>query len=361
MKENSELREDDSFFEITRRYTGTTPSLRGDTRLEHAWIDATIGSASLYELINEYPDQAARLVEFAAAQFALMETPLEKETLEAIQNYDLSFERGILAAAFTQPDRLVPMEAVLASKAALQPVFTTEEWNRLLSQIGYGNPKAAVWFLGMEEGLDETYPIDKNLRWRLDNFTQPFDTMSNHLQAPWIMKNAAGSPVLPRTQTWPTMAKIARARTRADDWQDLDEAKNFVLTQLGTDQGQTLLLELLPLPMSHHNGWLDIFDEHFPGGIAAFREDMLPRRINLLKDLISDRKPSTVICYGKANWKHYEKIFPGATWMYHQLDEKTWAKKSKLGDTTVLLTPFFGVGALSGKALRTLCALLAAD
>ncbi|HVA91101.1 MAG TPA: hypothetical protein VNL71_14805 [Chloroflexota bacterium] len=240
----------------------------------------------------------------------------------------------------------------------VHPVFTTAEWDRLLSQVGYGNPEAPLWFLGMEEGLDEhTLPISENLKWRLNHFKQPFDTMTNHLQA-LFMPYAAGVLILPKTQTWPTMAKIARYLAGAANWQDPSKAKAYVKECLGTARGSALLLELLPLPKPCFTCWPPLYNERFTGGLAAYIAEMLPLRVARLKRLAEDHKPTRIICYGKGYWQYYEQIFPEVAWTEHVVGAKTKVKKGMSGGTIVMLTPFFGNGALSNAALIGLCAQL---
>jgi hypothetical protein len=218
----------------------------------------------------------------------------------------------------------------------------------------------------MEEGLDESVvPLVENLRWRLEHFEQPFDTMTNHLQAPFMPKDANDKPILPGTQTWPTMAKIARYLTEGEngvpprDWQDRDKAKHYVKTRLGTEDGETLLLELLPLPKSGLASWPPLYNERFPEGLAAYWSEMFPKRCALLKRLATiEHEPTWVICYGKGHWKCYEQIFTGVKWTVEPIGAKAKVKKGVLGGTTVVLTPFFGMGAMSNSALAALCALL---
>jgi hypothetical protein len=61
--------------------------------------------ASLEELVTEYPELRDQLIQFAAAHFVLLETELDPVIGDEIEYYDLTFERGILAAAFANPDR----------------------------------------------------------------------------------------------------------------------------------------------------------------------------------------------------------------------------------------------------------------
>jgi hypothetical protein len=54
----------------------------------------------LEDLTRENPSYAEELAAFAAAHFALVESPLDKDLDVAFKNYDMSFERTLLDAAF---------------------------------------------------------------------------------------------------------------------------------------------------------------------------------------------------------------------------------------------------------------------
>jgi hypothetical protein len=241
------------------------------------------------------------------------------------------------------------------------PTFTKAEWDQLLSQVGNGNPDAPLWFLGMEEGLDEKrICLECNLRWRLDQFKQPFDTLTNHFLAPWMM-DTEGRPKSPRTSTWRIMAKIARYSAGAEDWQSTPKANDYVLKCLGTATGQTLLLELLPLPKRCHEHWPAIYDERFPGDITKYWSEMLddhPNRIDRLRSLAREHKPKRVICYGSGNWYQYKRIFQRCEWTQYKLGPRVRAEIGKIEGTTIVLSPFFSHRALSNDALSALCDLL---
>jgi hypothetical protein len=226
--------------------------------------------------------------------------------------------------------------------------FSAAEWDLLLTHIGYGNPAGPLWFLGMEEKLDGER--DANLRWRLDHFAHPVDTLTNHLNAPWI------GPDLPRTPTWPTMAKIARLLVeRAPDWRDGAAAKRYVRERLGAGDGDTFLFELVPLPNRSEKTWA--YQDRFPEGRPGFQRTHLDDRIRSLRQFALDHNPRVVICYGKRLWPDYERVFPldgrrqlplGAT----EVILGRWA------NSQILLTPFFVPYAFPVSAIAELPGIL---
>ncbi len=108
MSENASEQRDDVLFGLAERYAAGRVDRNEPDSAESPWFppgDQESGPVSLETLILEHPDYASQLAEFAAAHFALIETPLDDWVRDAIEKYDLSFERRILATAFANPGR----------------------------------------------------------------------------------------------------------------------------------------------------------------------------------------------------------------------------------------------------------------
>ena len=86
-----------------------------------------------------------------------------------------------------------------------------------------------------------------------------------------------------------------------------------------------------------------------------YRESILPKRKKKFKNLINstDFSASAIICYGKGNWKEFEKFFNDLGVQFQKIDT---SKKCKMGilkdDIKVFLTPFFGNGQMNYKTLN---------
>jgi len=185
----------------------------------------------------------------------------------------------------------------------------------------------------MEEGLgDELNAVLREFLKR----PQPFDSFEH-------MRLSLTYP--PKTPTWPIMAKLARRlQLKATDWDDPRRALEYVVGNLGTAKGDTLLLEMLPLPAKKTTDWPDQYKSRFPSRLA-FEEEMLGKRISAIRGLASEHRPRVVFCYGERYWSRYEAIFSLRDVESYHYMVKTKSYTAKLGiwenSTVVVLTPFF--------------------
>ncbi len=212
-------------------------------------------------------------------------------------------------------------------------VLTPADWDHVLGRLGYGNPAAPVWFLGMEEGLGDG--LDAVLRQFLER-PQPLDSFE-HM--------GLSLTYVPKTPTWRIMAKLARRlQLKAADWDNSRRALEYVVGDLGTSKGDTLLLEMLPLPSKKATDWPDQYKSWFPSR-RAYKEEMLGKRIPIIRDLANKHRPHVVFCYGEKYWPHYEEIFSLRDIDLYQYTVKTKPYTAKMGlwedSTVVVLTPFF--------------------
>src|ERR1700679_419842 len=96
---------------------------------------------------------------------------------------------------------------------ALNPIPSTEELDRIVGFLGYGNPHQSVWFIGFEEGLGDM--TDQDTWWNLKARGQ-FKPLMDLYEAHLSMRQR-GQPIdisrePPTTQVWRFAAKIMRAR-----------------------------------------------------------------------------------------------------------------------------------------------------
>jgi hypothetical protein len=173
------------------------------------------------------------------------------------------------------------------------------ELEHLLNFVGYGRLDAPVWFLGMEEAGGG----EDNLRARLK-----FRTVEDCAEAHRILgitKHHWGRRVIQRT--WRGMCYIMlKLDNKATD---VESIRNYQAESLGRFGGQTLLVELMPIPKSSIGAWG--YEELIPQ--YASREDyyqkVKPRRLAYLQGLIRENKPQIVIGYGKSYWPDYRALF----------------------------------------------------
>lgn len=218
---------------------------------------------------------------------------------------------------------------------------SAEDLGVLVDHLGYGNPSAPIWFVGMEERL--VGDLGDNLRWRIREFRHPVDTIANTLRAPWVP-----SGTVPGTPTWRLMAKIARLLLdplAADDWDDGKLARDYVCTRLGAADGSTFLAEILPLPAPRIDTW-PYARSHWETR-ADYLRAVLENRQRLLRGFALQHRPKVIFCYGSSLWEHYQGAFPAEAFREHRLlrrDPRKQAVAVRVGaweQAVVVLTPFF--------------------
>jgi hypothetical protein len=139
------------------------------------------------------------------------------------------------------------------------------------------------------------------------------------------------------------MAKIARLLLeRASDWDDKQKAIAYARAKLGTAGGDTLLLELFPLPSPGIADWP--YPDRFPDGREAYLAKVLPERVGLIRGMAERHRPLFVFCYGKKFWPYHREIFPMPDYRVVRWGgEKATVEVGvgHFGRTTIILTPFF--------------------
>lgn len=171
------------------------------------------------------------------------------------------------------------------------------EWSKLESFLGYGNPKAELWFLGIEEKLP-LYANEANEFEARSKFSRVMDLDAAQKKVGRQVKTA-------RTSTWMWMSKFARALLdEADDWRDCSKARDYRNKRLGRKGGQTFLSELFPFPARSSQECP--FAKRY-GDRRLYEKAILPERRKLLVRMLTKHKPMYVIAYGKKF--HYRKLF----------------------------------------------------
>jgi hypothetical protein len=217
------------------------------------------------------------------------------------------------------------------------PDLSTEEYEAIASFLGYGNPSAGVWFIGIEEGLGQIDDIEArtNLKARA-SFEKIMDLHKAHL-----LLQRGGQTIdielnPPPTRTWRWMAKIMRANEGNADWNDLKLAEEFVRTRLGRTSRNmnrsTFLTELSPIPARGTNdkNWMLEFKHSVPDLDALLR-----KRKERLRELAEGA--SLVFCYGNGSNRapRFADLL-GIEW------QSLTSEISISRDSRRLLLPFFG-------------------
>jgi len=177
--------------------------------------------------------------------------------------------------------------------------LTDKELTHLLEFVGYGSLNASFWFLGMEEGGGG----ESNLRTRLQ-----FDTIEDCAKAHRLLgvtKYHSGRRNI--QPTWRAMCYIILAMSGQEPTQKA--IRNYQAESLGHSDGETLLVELMPIPKKAINDWG--YEKIMPQFTSSknYYDVVRPMRITLLQKIISSQEPRLILCYGKKYWKDYKQLF----------------------------------------------------
>ena len=110
--------------------------------------------------------------------------------------------------------------------------------------FGYGHWAAPVWFIGIEEAGDDTKIVQRLDEWNKRNRNDIEDAPSFY---PSLQGNAEwhGLAAIPQP-TWTQLIRMLLIAQGKDD--SPDHVLDYQRHHLGTADGETCLLELLPLP-----------------------------------------------------------------------------------------------------------------
>lgn len=214
-------------------------------------------------------------------------------------------------------------------------IVTSEEKQRLLSFLGYGRLDAPVWFLGMEEAGGG----EDNLRVR-STFDQVEDLREAHMKL-GITHHHEGKRRIQRT--WNMMCEFM-LRIEGNTSPTTEDRRTYQGDHLGRVHGDSLILELLPIPKPRTSSWdYPLTFPEYPN-VEAYRQEQIPARIALLSHLALDHRPRVIVAYGKANWPYYRQIVSEATF-----SERNGFETRVQRDTLMILTHFLSRKEMNGR------------
>lgn len=172
---------------------------------------------------------------------------------------------------------------------------------------GYGSLSAPYWFVGMEEGGGDSWPVfcDGLERWR----TSGTPAMARFRPDP--EQRAADPWFGDRARIQPYWGKIIRLFLAAEGLPcDADAVRDYQIERLAAPDGDTCLLELLPLPSPSTTHW--IYGEHSDLDVlrdrATYRTLIAPKRITTLREMIDAYAPRYVVFVGLSYVPHWNSV-----------------------------------------------------
>lgn len=174
------------------------------------------------------------------------------------------------------------------------------------SFYGYGSWRAKYWFIGMEEGGgDSEEEIDRRvMTWQLRG-SQPLEDMHTYHADIGVTRHSGPDAKIQRT--WGKLVRVVLAAEGMES--NRESVRKYQSAQLGSATGETLLIELLPLPSPSTGHWL--FSSAGIPDLATrdrYRAVMTPRRSDAIRSRIDDGHPANVIFYGLDYRAHWESI-----------------------------------------------------
>lgn len=231
----------------------------------------------------------------------------------------------------------------MPTRAPVTPL-AADRVRHLESFLGYGRLDAPVWFVGMEEGGGGP----ENIRARLQ-FKDVEDCAGAHERLSLPQYHRAERPVIQRT--WGQMARFMLHLQGREA--SADEVRAYQANQLGRSSGESMLMELMPIPkpsLKHSATYDGLLPQYADG---EYCDGVRRRRIRVLQQLLERHRPRVVVCYGKSYWEHFESLFPCARFQSFAADETTPEFQLAARDgQAVLLAHHLVAKTMNGKMSR---------
>ena len=195
--------------------------------------------------------------------------------------------------------------------------------------LGFGNPRASIWFIGLEEAS----------RWCRD----PSKSEANYERyekryfpfRPGEITDEAKRAGRTRTRVYDIMSKLVVALTSGGQpsrttWREYRDSS------LLQEDGQTFQGNLYPLGKDHLPIWPEYYHELF--GLKsreAYMAEVENKRFPYLREKHRQYAPQLTVCFGKAGWKDFKKLFALGT-------DYEPAEQACIYPRGIVLCPFFG-------------------
>lgn len=177
------------------------------------------------------------------------------------------------------------------------------------SFFGYGNIKARLWFVGMEEGGGKSI---EEVRSRLEAWARRgsplVDDVAEFHRA--IGQHRWFEPGAPTQSTWRQLIRatlLSKGLTAS-----LEAIRTYQVHDFARLNGEVASLELLPLPSTstRDEEWQYAAWSALPmlASRDRYSQHFIPRRIDSLRKLIAQGRPRAVVFYGATYLRHWEAI-----------------------------------------------------
>jgi hypothetical protein len=204
----------------------------------------------------------------------------------------------------------------MESKDTLDDTLLEQFMSRFL---GYGSFNARFWFIGMEEGGGNDFEqVSKRLEtWRSRGMRELEDVRDYHLA---IGIDRFFREPIKIQRTWAHLVRVyLSALGHSIETEDI---KKYQAKKLGRQDGDTAILELMPLCSPGTGYWF--YDRWSDLPYLKSREQyelqVMPNRIALLKNKLQTNQPKVVVFYGVSYREYYEETIGARTNLISELD-----------------------------------------
>ena len=178
--------------------------------------------------------------------------------------------------------------------------------DRINNFWGYGNLNSKYWFIAMEEGTGGNIK-ELTQRFIKTKGKSVLDCNKDMLDIPEHIKYYSG--ITPPLQS--TTSKLIRVLLNIlnDDKVDTEKIRNFQRDKFGRLDSNHCSLEFMPLPVPNTDSWIyKCVDIDYLSDRQSYNYKIMPKRIKLFHELISNYKPSAVIFSGLTYYDKWEQI-----------------------------------------------------
>jgi len=175
---------------------------------------------------------------------------------------------------------------------------------------GYGNYQGSYWFIGMEEAGGDFQEINNRINIWSDRGEQEIEDIAEFHKAIGYGASFEANANL----DVPVWNKIIRILLSAKGQEniDIEDVRKYQINELGRNDKETCLLELLPLPSPSLKHWIYCNCSRLPYlyNRQAYEEHCLDKRINHISERIKEYQPTVVVFYGigyEYSWREITK------------------------------------------------------
>lgn len=204
--------------------------------------------------------------------------------------------------------------------------------------FGYGNLNSPYWFIGKEEGGGLT--LEENLAriqmWQQMGSTTTVDTYKYH--------TALGMDDYEFSRIQPTYTRLIQVQLNLEGKQDDKESRReYQYHNFGRSDSNQALLELMPLASRSVGLWLwqDIVEQQLGyKSRKEYWENVMPRRITKLRDLLKQYQPKVVLFYSTQGEyiDAWSEIVGSSNWQWYQISKYMKCGIQKIGNTIFVVT-----------------------